>query len=87
MLLHTGLPRPARLLEVSPEPNGILGAGVALLVGLGGLILTIGGWLRADTRALHGELQVVGKRVARLEGLIEGSGLFHLPEHSGSTGG
>lgn len=74
-------------MEVSPELIGILGVGVALLVGLGVLILTTGGWLRADICALRGELQALGERVARVEGLIRGSGLFRLPEHSGSTGG
>lgn len=61
---------------MSAELIGILGVGAALLVGLGGLILTIGGWLRGDIRALRSELQALGKRVARLEDLIEGSGLF-----------
>ena len=60
---------------MSAELIGILGVGVALA----GLILTaalwIGGWLRD-----------VDGRLARLEGLIEGSGLFRVaavPEASG----
>ena len=61
---------------MSPELIGILSVGAALLVGLGGLILTTGGWLRGDLRALRGETQALGERVARLEGLIEGAGLF-----------
>ena len=58
---------------------GILGVGAALLVGLGGLILTIAGWLRGDIRALTErmagvEQRVAGleQRVARVEGLLEG---------------
>ncbi len=50
---------------MSPELIGILAVGAALA----GLILTaalwIGGWLRD-----------VDRRLARLEGLIEGAGLF-----------
>ena len=50
---------------MSPELIGILSVGAALA----GLILTaslwIGGWLRD-----------VGRRLARLEGLIAGAGLF-----------
>ena len=50
---------------MSPELIGIVAVGIALA----GLILTaslwIGGWLRD-----------VDRRLARLEGLIEGSGLF-----------
>ena len=60
---------------MSAELIGILGVGVALA----GLILTaalwIGGWLRD-----------VDGRLARLEGLFEGSGLFRVaaaPEASG----
>ena len=60
---------------MSAELIGILGVGVTLA----GLILTaalwIGGWLRD-----------VDRRLARLEGLIEGSGLFRgaaAPEASG----
>ncbi len=71
---------------MSAELIGILGVGVALLVGLGGLILTIGGWLRGDIRALRSETQALGERVARLEGLIEGSGLFRPAEASETAG-
>lgn len=70
---------------MSAELIGILSVGAALLVGLGGLILTIGGWLRGDIRALRTELQGLGERVARLEGLIEGSGLFRPAEPSESA--
>lgn len=54
---------------MSAELIGILGVGATLA----GLILTaalwIGGWLRD-----------VDRRLARLEGLIEGAGLFRSPE-------
>ena len=63
---------------MSAELIGILSVGVALLVGLGGLILTIAGWLRGDIRALGErmaglEQRMAGleQRVARFEGLIE----------------
>ena len=71
---------------MSAELIGILGVGAALLVGLGGLILTIGGWLRGDLRALRPELHALCERVARLEGLIEGSGLFRPAEPTESAG-
>lgn len=71
---------------MSAELIGILGVGAALLVGLGGLILTIGGWLRGDIRGLRSELQALGNRVARLEGLIEGSGLFRPAGPSAAPG-
>ena len=68
---------------MSAELIGIVGVGAALLVGLGGLILAIAGWLRSDIRALRTELctqtqslgaRVAGleQRVARIEGLLEG---------------
>ena len=68
---------------MSAELIGILSVGVALAglaLALGGLMLTLQS--RTDKRldgfegALHGlrgELRVLGERVARLEGLIEGS--------------
>ncbi len=59
---------------MSPELIGILTVGLAL----GGLILTaslwLGGWLRN-----------VDWRLARLEGLIEGAGLFR--PHEGAAQG
>lgn len=72
---------------MSAELIGILGVSALLLVGLGGLILTIGGWLRGDIRSLRTELQALGERVARLEGLIEGSGLFRPAEPTETAGG
>lgn len=67
---------------MSAELIGILGVGVAL----GGLVLTLQS--RTDKRldAFGGELRRLAERVARLEGLIEGSGLFRpraAPEPSG----
>ena len=56
---------------MSAELIGILAVGVALLVGLGGLILTITGWLRGDIRALEQRVAGLEQRVARMEGLIE----------------
>lgn len=54
---------------VSAELIGILSVGVAL----GGLILWMGGWLRD-----------VDRRLARLEGMLEASGLFQ--KQSGTAG-
>ena len=55
---------------------GILAVGVTLLVGLGSLVLVL--QARTDKRldALQAELRRLGERVARLEGLVKGSGLF-----------
>ena len=55
---------------MSAELIGILSVGVAL----GGLILWMGGWLRD-----------VDRRLARLEGMLEASGLFR-PKQSGASG-
>ncbi len=53
---------------MSAELIGILSVGAALFVGLGGLILT--GWLAMSRR-----LDDVDRRLARVEGLLEGLGL------------
>ncbi|MDE0125230.1 MAG: hypothetical protein OXN97_11700 [Bryobacterales bacterium] len=59
---------------MSPELIAIIAVGAALLVGLGGLIVTaalwLGGWLRDVDRRLAN----LGERVARIEGLIERGG-------------
>ena len=55
---------------MSAELIGILSVGVAL----GGLILWMGGWLRD-----------VDRRLARLEGMLEASGLFQAKQ-SGTSG-
>lgn len=57
---------------MSAELIGILSVGVAL----GGLLLAL--WSRTDKRldTLENELRRQGVRVARIEGLIEGAGLF-----------
>ncbi len=67
---------------MSPELIGILSVGAAL----GGLMLTLQS--RTDKRldAFKGELRRLTERVARLEGLIEGSGLFRHAEPSEATG-
>jgi len=74
---------------VSPELIGILSVGAALaglVLALGGLMLTLQS--RTDKRldGFDGELRAVGRRVARLEGLIEGSGLFRIAEPSSAAG-
>ena len=65
---------------MSAELIGILSVGVAL----GGLVLAL--WSRTDKRldTLETELRRQGERVARIEGLIEGAGLFRqadVPAH------
>lgn len=75
---------------MSAEYIGILSVGAVLgglVLGLAGLMLTLQS--RTDKRlegferrldALGVELRALGERVARLEGLIEGSGLFRPAE-------
>ena len=58
---------------MSAELIGILAVGATLFVGLGALILT--GWLTMDRK-----LADVDRRLARVEGLLQGFGL------SGRTG-
>lgn len=70
---------------MSPELIGILGVGAGLLVGLGGLILKLGSWLRGDIRELAGRVAALERGQARIEGLIEGAGLFRPAE--GATQG
>ncbi len=67
---------------MSAELIGILSVGAAL----GGLVLVL--QARTDKRldVLESELRRLGERVARLEGLIEGSGLFRSPETSQAAG-
>ena len=78
---------------MSAELIGILAVGATLLGGLGGLIVTaamwLGGWLRSDLRSLAERVAALECGQARLEGLIEGSGLFRpveAPEPSGAAG-
>ena len=75
-------PSAAILQVVSAELIGILAVGVSLA----GLVLTVGGMAIAAIRALSvrlGGLETrmgaLEQRQARLEGLIEGSGLFRSP--------
>lgn len=67
---------------MSAELIGILSVGAAL----GGLVLVL--QARTDKRldVLESELRRLGERVARLEGLIEGAGLFRPPETSVAVG-
>lgn len=62
---------------MSAELIGILSIGAAV----GGLVLQLQS--RTDKRrdGLEGELRQLGERMARLEGLIKGSGLFR-PAHA-----
>lgn len=62
---------------------GILPLGVAL----GGLILTIGGSLRNDIRALGDRLTSLEGGHARIEGLLAGSGLFRFSTPSEVSSG
>ena len=64
---------------MSAELIGILGVGAAL----GALILTLGTWLRSDVQILGKRVQELGDRVARIEGILESSGLFRPVEASG----
>ncbi len=69
---------------MSAELIGILAVGATLLVGLGSLVLVL--QARTDKRLdlLEAELRRFGERVARLEGLIEGSGLFRPADATAS---
>ena len=85
---------------MSPELIGILSVGATLaglVLALGGLMLTLQsrtdkrldgfeGELRALGQRFESELRALGQRVARLEGLIEGSGLFRTGEPSEAAG-
>ena len=82
-LVLVGLERPGALYDgaVSPELIGILSVGAAL----GGLVLML--QVRMDKRldALSADVRRLGERVARLEGLLEGAGLFR-PHESAAQG-
>ena len=51
---------------------GILAVGIAL----GGLQITLWGTVRTDMRDLSNRAGTLARRQARLQGLIEGAGLF-----------
>ena len=68
-----------RLRSMSAELIGILAVGAALA----GMILTAALWMGGWLRALDGRVGTVEQRIARLEGLIEGSGLFRPLETAG----
>ena len=66
---------------MTPDVWAVIGVGVVLL----GAILTQGASLRAEIRALRGridhladELRALSERVAKLEGLLEGSRLAEM---------
>ena len=61
---------------MSAELIGILAVGVTLLVGLGGMLLMLGTWLRSDIRALGSRVATLDNRVARIEGVLASSRLF-----------
>ena len=67
---------------MTAELIGLLSVGAAL----GGLMLVL--QARTDKRldVLESELRRLRERVARLEGLIEGPGLFQPPETSQAAG-
>ena len=71
---------------MSAELIGILSVGAALLVGLGGLILTLGSWLRGDIREVATRVASLERGQARLEGLLEGAGLFRTAQPSEASG-
>ena len=62
--------------EMSAELIAIISVGATLLVGLGGLVLVL--QVRTDKKldTLETELQSVDRRLARLEGLVEGWSRF-----------
>lgn len=68
---------------MTPELIGILSVGAVLLLGLGGLIVGTTAWLRADIRdlridlgagsdSLRADVRDLDRRMARVEGVIEG---------------
>ena len=57
---------------MTPELIGILSVGAVLLVGLGGLTVGMAAWLRADIRDVRVDVRDLDRRLARVEGVIEG---------------
>ena len=68
---------------MTPELIGILSVGAVLLIGLGSLIVGMAAWLRADIRdvradlgadinSLRADVRDLDRRMARVEGVIEG---------------
>ena len=62
--------------RVSAELIGIIAVGAALV----GVQVTVSLWIVSWLRALDGRVSHVEQRMARLEGLIEGAGLFRPAE-------
>lgn len=74
---------------MSAELIGILAVGATLLVGLGGLVLALQARTDKGLDSLAERVAALERGQARLEGLIEGSGLFRpaaSPEPSEATG-
>ena len=61
---------------MSAELTGIIAVGAALV----GLQVTVSLWIVSRLRALASRVSHVGQRMARLEGLIRGVGLFRPAE-------
>ena len=61
---------------VSAELTGFIAVGAALV----GVQTTVSLWIVSWLRALDSRVSHVGQRMARLEGLIEGAGLFRTAE-------
>ena len=74
---------------MSAELIGILAVGATLLVGLGGLVLALQARTDKGLDSLAERVAALERGQARLEGLIEGSGLFRpagAPEPSKAAG-
>ena len=67
---------------MSLELIGIIVVGTALV----GVQVTVSLWIVSWLRALDGRVSHVEQRIARLEGLIEGAGLFRSTEALEPTG-
>ena len=57
---------------MTPELIGILSVGGALFVGLAGLQLALWRDVRSDLRDLRADVRDLDRRLARMEGVIEG---------------
>lgn len=68
---------------MSAELIGIIAVGAAIV----GVQVTVSLWIVSWLRALDGRVSHVEQRMARLEGLIEGAGLFRPAEALESAAG
>ena len=78
---------------MSAELIAIVSVGAALFVGLGGLILTMGQWLRSDLRDLAGSvsaletrMSAVEQRLAQVVGVLQGVGIWPGAQGEQPTG-